>query len=237
MKVPAVFVCGTDTGVGKTLVTAALCAWFQSKKINAGAFKPFESGCTPAKKNLHRHIKRADASWLKKMARMSEDLDTINPYFFGEALAPGIAAGREHKKISFVRLRKKFRLLQKKYSPLFVEGAGGLLVPLAGKKTNVDLIRYLKVPVLLVARRGLGTINHTLLTLEHLKKNNISVLGVILNETTPNKTIADQTNPNVLKKWGVPLLGIMPHLKNKSRASLTRAISCSLQHHGSTING
>ena len=206
MKHKTVFVCGTDTGVGKTVVTGALCAHLNKKGIRAGAFKPLESGCA----SKGRHIRRADSEFLKKMARMPEPLDLINPYYFKEPLAPGVAAARQGIRVSFDKIKKNLRALQKKYDVVFVEGAGGLLVPIAVRKTNLDLIRYLKAPVLVVARLGLGTINHTLLTLEHLKRNRIRVLGVVLNQTSRGKTVAEKTNPEVLKRYGVSLLGIFP---------------------------
>lgn len=205
-KPKAIFVCGTDTGVGKTFVTGALLQVLNRQGVRAGGFKPLESGCATHK----NHLKRADAEYLKKMGQMPEPIDLINPYAFREALAPGVAAKREGKSVSFPKIKKALATLQKNYDVVFVEGAGGLLVPVAGKKTNLDLIRYLKTPVLLVARLGLGTINHTLLTCENLKRNRIKVLGVILNEVIPQKSLAEKTNPGVLKKYGVPLLGVMP---------------------------
>src|SRR3989338_5798988 len=206
MKQKTIFVCGTDTGVGKTVVTGALCAFLNSKGIRAGAFKPLESGCGAN----GRHIRRADSEYLKKMARMPEPLDLINPYYFKEPLAPGVAASRAKRSVSFSKIKKALRALQKKYDVVFVEGAGGLLVPVNGLKTNLDLIRYLKTPVLVVARLGLGTINHTLLTLEHLKRNQVKILGVVLNQVSKGKTIAEKTNPQVLKRYRVPLLGVIP---------------------------
>lgn len=201
-----IFVCGTDTGVGKTYVTGALCACLRREGIRAGAFKPLESGCA----SKGRHIRRADSEFLKKAARMPEPLDVINPYYFREPLAPGVAAARQGVGVSFAKIKKNLRTLQKKYDVVFVEGAGGLLVPLAGRKTNLDLIRALKAPVIVVGRLGLGTINHTLLTLEHLRRHRVKILGVILNQTSQKKTIAEKTNPGVLRKYGVPLLGIFP---------------------------
>lgn len=206
MSAKTIFVCGTDTGVGKTFVTGALLALLNSQGVRAGGFKPLESGCSTHK----NHFKRADAEFLKKMGRMPEPIDLINPYAFREALAPGVAALIEKKSVSFSKIKKALSVLQENYDVVFVEGAGGLLVPLSGKKTNLDLIRYLKISVLLVARLGLGTLNHTLLTLEHLKRNRVKVLGVVLNEVTPQKSLAEKTNPAILKRYGVSVLGVVP---------------------------
>lgn len=196
-----IFICGTDTAVGKTFITGAICAYLQSEGVKAGAYKPLESG------------NGGDAAFLKKIAGMKEDLKMINPYYFKEPLAPGVAALRCKRKVSFDVIVNNLKKLQKNYDLILIEGAGGLLVPIQGKLTNLDLIKYLKTPVLVIARLGLGTINHTLLTLEHLKRNRVKVLGVILNQTTPRKTIADKTNPGVLKKYDVPLLGTFPYVK------------------------
>ncbi len=204
------FICGTDTGVGKTTVTGILLKNFNDTGIRAGGFKPLESGC----RSHQHHLKRADSEHLKKMGKMDDPINRINPYAFKEALAPGVAAERENKKISFTKIKNCLKQLQKKYDLVLIEGAGGLLVPVAGKKTNVDLIRYLGAPVIIVARLGLGTINHTLLTLHHLQHHKIPVAGVILNETSPLKTIAEKTNPDVLKKFKIPILGIVPYLKS-----------------------
>lgn len=238
-----IFICGTDTGVGKTVITGALLAYLNQKGIHAGGFKPFESGCDLVgiydRKPMRRHLKRADSEFLKKMAKMPEPLDIINPYYFREALAPGVAAERErvgatirghpkkgnHGGLPLLKtIRKSLKSLTKSYDIILIEGAGGLLVPLPDKKTSLDLIKYLKSPVLLIGRLGLGTLNHTLLTLEHLKRNRIKVIGVILNEITPKKTIAEKTNPDVLRKLGVPLLGVFPYVRGRSGKKLIRGV-------------
>ena len=222
------FVIGTDTGIGKTLVTASLCAALVKRGVKAGAFKPVESGCSRGPRGLTRHLRRGDSLFLKKMAAMKEPLDAINPYFFREAVAPGIAAERLGSRISFSRIKQKLDALRKNYDLVFVEGAGGLLVPISGLKTNLDLIKHLKSPVLLVSRLGLGTINHTLLTLEELKRHRIRLAGVILNQTTSRTGVAEKTNPAVLKKFKVPVVGLFPFLKNRRRKTLISAVEKNL---------
>lgn len=219
---PAIFVCGTDTGVGKTVVTGALCAYLNSKGIRAGAFKPLESGC---KVQGGRHLKRADSEFLKRAAGMPEPLDRINPYFFKEALAPGIAAERERQFISLKKIQAHLKYLQKIYRPVLIEGAGGLLAAVCHLQTNLDLIKRFKAPVLIVSRLGLGALNHTLLTWEHLKRHRIPVLGVVLNAQTLPKTLAEKTNPSVLKRYHLPFIGVFPHLRSKSVRALALAAS------------
>lgn len=188
-------------------------------------FKPAESGCL----FKDGHYKRADSLHLKKMAAMPESLDLVNPYYFDEPLAPGIAANRAHQKISINKIKKNISILHKKYDAVLVEGAGGLLVPFAGKKTNLDLIVELKASVIVVGRLGLGTINHTLLTLDKLKQKKIKILGVILNDTNGGPhSISEKTNAAILKKMGVHLLGVFPHL-SKKQVSHPKALIRALQ--------
>lgn len=202
----AVFICGTDTGVGKTYVATAMISQLVEHGVRAAGFKPCESGCRKKKGVLQR----ADSLSLKAAGNMEEPLDLINPYYFEEELAPGVAAERQGTKISFSKIKKNLKTLSNNYELVLVEGAGGLLVPLSGKKTNLDLIRYLNLSVILVARLGLGTINHTLLTLEHLKRHDVLVEGVLLNQNTPTHTLAEKTNVKVLKKYGVNIFGQLP---------------------------
>lgn len=221
MACKTLFICGTDTDVGKTVVSGALLAFLRQKGMHVTGFKPIESGC--GKKLIRR-----DTQFLKRMSACTEPLDYLNPYSFEKPLAPGVAAARRGIKISFAKIKYQLHALQNKYEIVLVEGAGGLLVPLFGTKTNLDLIRSLNLEILLVARLGLGTINHTLLTLACLKSHKIKVRGVILNSITKPKTLAEKTNPQVLKQFQVPLWGVFPHIKNKTASSLAIAAKKSL---------
>jgi len=227
----AVFICGTDTDVGKTFVTAALIRALNKQGIRTGGFKPCESGCRKKKGVLIR----GDSAALKQAGDMPEDITLINPYCFEEPLAPGVAADRRRVSISFSKIKKALRTLSQNYDMLFVEGAGGLLVPVSGKKTNLDLICHLNLSVVLVARLGLGTINHTLLTLEHLKRHRIKVLGVILNQTTSSGGVAEKTNPPVFRKMGVKILGEVAYgqkaLSAKLSDKLPKLLSCRSRIH------
>lgn len=154
---------------------------------------------------------------------MPVPIEMINPYAFRETLAPGVAARREGRTPSIPRIKKMVASLQARYHPLFIEGAGGLLVPFTYKQSNAELIHALKLPVIVIARLGLGTINHTLLTMEALTKRGIKIAGVILNQTTPSRGLAEQTNPKMLRDWGVPIIGIFPYVTTPSRHNLIRA--------------
>lgn len=205
-----IFVAGTDTAVGKTYVAAGLAAALRAKGVNVGVFKPFESGVG----NGHE-----DSKILKEASGSTDPEDWINPYRFEEALAPAVAAERAGVAIDWCGMTDAFESIAIKHRFMIVEGAGGLLVPLTNGKTNIDLIRECEFPVLLVARLGLGTINHTLLSLEALASRKIPCVGVVLNQTTAETTIAERTNPDVLRKLSpVPVFGPIPFSQKRNPA-------------------
>lgn len=211
MTKKAFFICGTDTSVGKTTITGALAAFLCQKRKTVGVFKPVETGC----QKKDGKIQRPDSQWLKQMAQSKLELDTINPYYFEEPLAPKVASQREGIVIELEKIKNSFNEIYQKHEITFVEGAGGLLVPITDQKTNLDLIQYLDLQVILVSRLELGTINHTLLTYQKLIESKIDVVGVVLNQTQPKKDVAGFTNPAVLQKWQIPLLGEFGYLENK----------------------
>lgn len=198
-----IFIAGTDTGVGKTFVAGGIAAALKSKGINVGVFKPFESGIASG---------HSDHKFLKEKSGSQDSDDWICPYRFEEAIAPAIAAERAGIMIDWCHVTDCFESIVIKHDFVIVEGSGGLLVPLAPGKTNIDLIRECGFPVLLVARLGLGTINHTLLSLEVLESRKIPCVGVVLNQTTEQTGLAEETNPKILSQLSpVPILGIVPY--------------------------
>ncbi|HEX5036612.1 MAG TPA: dethiobiotin synthase [bacterium] len=203
-KIPkGLFIAGTDTGVGKTYVAAGLAAALRWKGANVGVFKPFESGVGSGHED-YRILKEASGS--------ADPDDWICPYRFEEALAPAVAAERAGIEIDWCGVTDAFESIAVKHDVVIVEGAGGLLVPLAPGKTNLDLAKECEFPVLLVARLGLGTINHTLLSLEGLAARKILCAGVVLNQTTEQKGIAEETNPKALSQLvSVPVWGVVPY--------------------------
>ena len=191
-KLPkGLFIVGTDTGVGKTVITAALAMALRSKGVDVGVMKPVSTGC---KRPL-------DALFLKKAAQVDDPLDWINPVHLIPPLAPWVASRLTDRKISLRKIRQAYRQLQAKHSFLLVEGTGGLLVPITSSFTILDLAKEFGLPVVVVARAGLGTLNHTGLTLKALREAKLEVAGVFMNGFPPLKkqTIAERTNPGVIK--------------------------------------
>jgi len=203
------FFTGTDTGVGKTLIAGAIARALSLQGRRVGVMKPFESGC----RRDGAAVVPADALFLRNMVSSLDDLALICPYAFERPLAPGIAARSEHVTINIEKVQKIFKQLSAHYDVMLVEGAGGLMVPISEEHLIVDVIRLLKLPLIIVARTALGTINHTLLTVRAAQRAGIRVCGIILNKVSPEQDEAEDTNPEVIRKFSnVPLLGQVPYI-------------------------
>lgn len=217
-----IFITGTDTGVGKTVVAAAIARAVSSMGVDVGIMKPIETGCH--KRN--GKIIPPDALYLRKAARASDPFELITPYVYHAPLAPRAASLLEKKEIDLETILLTYDQLRQRHPFLIVEGVGGLMVPLTSGADVSDLIRLFDLPVLLVARSGLGTINHTLLTLHRGKELGIRFLGVLFNRSVPAISLADKTNPATLaERTDVPLLGTLPYFKKSgnSEKDITRS--------------
>ncbi len=201
-----IFIAGTDTACGKTIVAGALASALRQKGLKVGVMKPIACGS------------REDAQFLKACAGVKDSLDLINPIFLSQPLSPNVAAKLEKKKIDLKKIDAALKVFRKKYDYLVVEGCGGLLVPITNGTFVIDLIPRMKAETILVSRAGLGAINHSLLSVEALKKRGIRPRGIIFNRTSGGPmSVPEQTNPEVVSKAsGVPSLGVFPYLKSCS---------------------
>ncbi|MDD3844906.1 MAG: dethiobiotin synthase [Syntrophorhabdaceae bacterium] len=207
----SIFVTGTDTGVGKTVISSGIAAYLSTRKgLDVGVMKPFESGIeTTGERDC------GDTWTLKKASGSQDAISEINPYLFKAPLAPEAAASLEKAVIDMNFVTSAYNALAAHHDVVIVEGAGGLLVPITEGFFYADLIRSWNTPVIVVSRLTLGTINHTLLTCAHLKSIGVKVLGVILNDQQGENDVASQTNPGMLEKYlDVPLLGVFPYTPN-----------------------
>ncbi len=205
-----IFVTGTDTGVGKTWIAGGLTAGLRRQGRRAGYFKPIQSGCPEEGGRLIP----TDARWARELAGLAEPLDLLTPIALGRPLAPGVAAVLEGVTVDLERVAAALEELARRYDFLVVEGAGGLYVPLIDTEfLVVDLIRWLNLPLLVVARAGLGTINHTALTVMAARQAGIQVAGILLNRYPAQPGLAEQTNPEVIEAiTGAPILGKIPEV-------------------------
>jgi dethiobiotin synthetase len=211
------FVTATDTGVGKTYVTALIARALRSAGRRVGAYKPVCSGAEIA---VDGTVSWSDVATLTDAIGSGFESERVCPIRFQAPLAPNVAARREHAIINFGSLCEGARWWQGRVEILLVEGVGGLLCPLTDHETIADLAMALDYPLLIVARLGLGTINHTLLTVEAAHARGLSVAGIILNEAEPLASLSGtEENPvEIERRTRIPVLGILRH----GRSSLTR---------------
>jgi dethiobiotin synthetase len=202
------FITGTDTDVGKTVVTAGLAGAIKARGFNVGVMKPAASG---AARHAGRLISN-DAAFLLKAISSQDDHDIVAPLTIEPPLAPLAASMLENITVEPEKILKAFDIMRQKHDFILAEGIGGILVPLTEVYSIADLIKDMGLPLVIVARPDIGTINHTLLTLNEAKKRGIPVKGFIINGMDFNKAgDAEKTNPEIIETIsGKPLLGILP---------------------------
>jgi dethiobiotin synthetase len=208
-----IFITGTDTGVGKTYVTALILAELRRRGVKAAAFKPIACG------KGGRH----DVEIYARLMKHEQPLDVINPIYLKHPLAPSVAARLEGKRIDLGKVFASYKMLAAKYDVVLVEGAGGLLVPIKHNYFVADMAKVFRLPVLIVARLGLGTINHSLLTVRQARAIGLKVAGIVLNDKTGKRRLAEKTNVVEIPKLTVmPLLGVVSHGAKRIDLSLFR---------------
>jgi len=227
------FITGTDTGVGKTVIAGALLLVIRSLGISVCGMKPIETGCMKSENVVQKAESRvkdtllipADGMFLKEIADMDDSIDVITPIRFEKPLAPFPASEIEGIPVDIDKIKKAFKDLLKKYDLVVVEGIGGLLVPIKRDYFVLDLAKHFGLPIIIVSRPGLGTINHTLLTVNYAMKEGLNVAGIIINYSqSPEKTLTEETNPKVIRQISpVPIIGIFPYLEDLGRSTIERA--------------
>jgi dethiobiotin synthetase len=225
LSIPGLFVTATDTDVGKTIVAGAIANQFARRGLRTAVCKPMATGCQKRREGLVSD----DAEFLAGAAQSRHPLDLICPQRFVEPLAPAVAARRAGETIDWPTIQNAIRLMSLDSDVMVVEGAGGILVPVDENYLMLDVIRWLSVPVVVVARAGLGTINHTLMTVGVLRAARIDVAGVVINRYPAEfPGVAEETNPGVIEQFGnVPVLAIVPEvngMKHNIPADIAAAI-------------
>ena len=199
----AVFVTGTDTGVGKTYVACLLARALRARGRRVAVLKPVETG-------VEREPE--DALRLRDAAADSAPLDDVCPYRLRAPLAPAVAAAAEHVAIDVQRIASLIRRRAAESDVLLVEGAGGLLVPVDDRTTWADLAASLDLPLLIVAANRLGTVNHTALTASVAKATHLRVHGFVLSHPTPTTDESATTNAATIRALThLRCLGVIQH--------------------------
>jgi len=206
--VPGLFITGTDTGVGKTFVTARVARLLRRQGRTVGVSKPVASGA----RWIDGRWLADDTVSLAEAAEVDGPPERVTPWAFPDPVAPAVAARRQGVTLTLEAIAQAVRRCGQAGTALLVEGVGGLLCPLTETATVADLAGALGLPVIVVARRSLGTLNHTLLTLEVARSRGLVVAGLVVNEVEPAAGLADATNVDELRRWiAVPLLAVVAH--------------------------
>ena len=232
--VPGIFVTGTDTGVGKTVIAGGLAASLASIGVDVGVMKPVATGGEePAAApmvvdgegadgvipdsvmslgEVNRRLVSEDAVFLKHAAQVHDSLELINPICLREPLAPSVASQLEGLPVDLDRVDDAFNQLRQNHEFMVVEGVGGLAAPIRGDILVAHLAARFQLPLIVVARPTLGTINHTLLTVAFAKSFNLEIHGIVLNGLRQDVIgLAENTNPaEISRLTHLPILGVVP---------------------------
>jgi len=222
-RMKGLFVTGTDTGVGKTIIAGAVARHLRRSGRYVEVFKPVATGCRRSRGRLLSE----DAQFLAACADSKLSLEDITPLCFSTPAAPNVAAEREHREIDLEAIFSLYRRISHVAEAVVVEGVGGLLCPITDDFWIIHLAVMMRLPVIVVARAGLGTINHTLLTIHVGRSAGLDVAGVVINrymvepakgtsskeqdEAFFDEDVAVQANPSqIAARGGVPVLAIVP---------------------------
>lgn len=220
---PLLFISGTDTAVGKTLVTGLLAAALDARGVKVGVVKAVQTGCT----ETAGHISAPDLEAVAAMAGWPADDARLSlGAGFVPACSPHLAAKRAGTRIDESVLDAVVQRAAAQHACVLVEGAGGLLVPLREDLLFIDWIARHRAPVLLVARAGLGTLNHTLLSAEALRGRGVLLAGVVLNDLPPHSEsrLVEDNAATLAHRLGVPITRLPPNPRAGAGADLLAAL-------------
>lgn len=201
-----IFVTGTDTGVGKTLVSLGIMAALQARGLRVAGMKPVASGCEHAAEGLRNE----DALSLQRQSSVVLPYELINPYAFEPPIAPHIAAEHEQVHIDFAHIHACYNGIASEVDVVIVEGVGGWLVPLGKDGSVADLAKFLSLPVVNVVGVRLGCINHALLAHAAIARSGLELLGWVANQVEDEIDVLDEVIAGIASRSSAPLLGSNP---------------------------
>ncbi|MBU1214141.1 MAG: dethiobiotin synthase [Gammaproteobacteria bacterium] len=215
------FITGTDTGVGKTLVSCALLHGFAALGRQVAGFKPVAAGC-----DEHQH--NEDALALRAAGTLQLRYGQVNPYCFPHAIAPHLAARHAGVRVEMQRILTCYEELAGQADEVIVEGAGGFLVPLSEEHSFADMAGELDIPVILVVGMRLGCINHALLTMAAIEAHQLECAGWIANVLDETMPALQENIETLRERIAAPLLGIVPHLASPDAKLVTQYLDLEL---------
>jgi dethiobiotin synthetase len=214
------FIAGTDTGVGKTLIACALLQGFAARGLRVVGMKPVAAGAVRRRGVWHND----DVAELRAAANVDAPQTAVNPYCFAPPVAPHIAAQEAGVTMRMTTIIKSYAQLARSADLVVVEGVGGLLVPLGGAFSAADIPARLGLPVVLVVGLRLGCLNHALLTVAAMQARGLYLAGWIANRIDPAMARTAENLQTLRVRIKAPLLGIVPHAQNPQSAKVVRAV-------------
>jgi dethiobiotin synthetase len=221
-----VFITGTDTGVGKTLIASGLAWALKKRQIDVGVMKPFAT----ANREFSRKYRSQDTFILAKAAQTSEPDSDLNPFFYRKAASPLMASQITGKKVpNLDEALAAFRKIALRHKFVIVEGIGGIMVPIAEKSVIGDFAKKIALPVIIVSSPFLGTLNHTLLTVMACRSLGLDIVGIIVNRMPVRPSIVEEKTPRMIEEiTGVSVLAVMGYSRNLAYSRAGRAIEKSI---------
>ncbi|EIJ66723.1 dethiobiotin synthase [Candidatus Nitrosopumilus salaria BD31] len=213
----SLFISGTDTDVGKTYVTAGLAVTLRKMGVDVGVMKPFAAGNAQKK-----GFKSEDVEILANAAQVSDSENLLNPQFFPIAASPYTAWMNLKVKPQINSAISNFKTLSKIHSMVLVEGMGGIMTPILKNYFVVDLIKEMRIPAVLVTRTKVGTVNHTIMTVQMCRNYKIPIKGIIINDFDSDGYKIRELTRDLKSLTQVPILGSIPFIKDMSDTSLYR---------------
>lgn len=215
MSLSSLFITGTDTDIGKTVLTATLLCALRGRGTNAICMKPFQTGATRTGEQWAAPDVELPLRW-SQLCRDDLPHDLIAPYCFEPPCSPHLAAQQANLEPTLHHVTTCYTALASQYDTVLCEGAGGILVPINEQESMIDLADSLQLPVIVVARPNLGTLNHTLLTLSALRQRNLTVAGLVLVDRTgtPWGDIEKDNVATLERRGHTKILGVLPYVSN-----------------------
>lgn len=210
----SIFITGTDTDVGKTYITAGLAVALRKMNVDVGVMKPFAAG-TAQKKGY----KSEDVEILSKAAQTHDSENLVNPQFFPIPASPYTAWKNLKTKPKISTILSSFKKLSKLHDVILVEGMGGIMTPILKDYYITNMIKEMNIPTVIVTRSKIGTVNHTIMTVEMCEKYKIPIKGIIINNFDTGYPVKDLTR-DLQNLTGLKVLGSIPFIKDLSDASL-----------------
>jgi dethiobiotin synthetase len=211
------FITGTDTGVGKTLVTAGLIRLFAKEGVKVAGMKPVASGCELTDQGLRNE----DAIMIMQESNVELDYDLINPYAFEPPVSPHFAASESDREIKLDHIIEKYKTISTRVDYVVVEGVGGWEVPINDSQNVSDLAEKLNLPVILVVGLRLGCINHALLTVDAIRQKGLSLVACVASQIDADYQRLDETLETLEKRLGLPVQ-LIPQIENAKPEQITQ---------------